>query len=349
MIERKPYLQKLTDSSATIVLTSATSTLSIRVQRPDGSEPQQATPAVDNSAAPSQGKQYVLETANLRPGTLYCYQVLESSSTAAEIVFRGGFRSAPAMDATVRFSAFGDLGKASSDQSAVLEALKSVRSDFLLVMGDVAYDSGTLTQFESYFFDVYEDVLALVPVFPASGNHDYQTRNGAIFREVFVLPSAGVSEGDERWFSFDWGPVHVAVLDTQVMFEEQVAWLREDLSATDRAWKIVSMHKPAYSSGSHGSDASVREIFVPVFREQGVHLVLAGHDHNYERTYKTDGVVYVVSGGGGRGTRPVGSSVFTAFAARVAHFVYLVADPMSLTLHAIDATGQEFDTLRLEQ
>jgi 3',5'-cyclic AMP phosphodiesterase CpdA len=152
----------------------------------------------------------------------------------------------------------------------VYEALKSVHSDFLLVTGDLAYDNGTLRQFEYYFFDIYKDLLALVPVFPASGNHDYQTRDGAVFREVFVLPEVSMSEGEERWYSFDWGPVHVAVLDTQVMLETQAEWLREDLDATDLPWKIVSLHKPSYSSGSHGSDDSMREIFGPVFRDHGV-------------------------------------------------------------------------------
>jgi hypothetical protein len=349
LMQRNPYLQNVTQDSATVVLASTSKTLEILVRRPDGSEAQRARLVADDSAAPSVGKQYAATTTNLRPGTLYCYDVLDGAGADAAVVFRGALCSAPAIDATVQFSAFGDLGKGSPDQFAVYEALKSVHSDFLLVTGDLAYDNGTLRQFEYYFFDIYKDLLALVPVFPASGNHDYQTRDGAVFREVFVLPEVSMSEGEERWYSFDWGPVHVAVLDTQVMLETQAEWLREDLDATDLPWKIVSLHKPSYSSGSHGSDDSMREIFGPVFRDHGVQLVLAGHDHHYERTFKTEGVVHVVTGGGGRGTRPVGSSSFTAFAAQVAHFVHLVADSNTLTLHAIDATGQEFDTLRLEQ
>lgn len=342
---RAPYLQGVDATRATIVWTSESSALALRVRLPDGSESQSKQPVVDSSASPKKGRQYLAELTGLSAGTLYCYELQEGAAT----IYSGGFRTAPNAEATVRFSAFGDLGKDSPDQHAVLKFLKTFDSEFLLVMGDVAYDKGTRAQFESYFFGVYADLLSLVPVFPASGNHDYATNDAAAFREVFVLPTHDLEEGRERWYSFDWGPVHVAVLDTQVMLTKQAAWLREDLASSALPWKIVVMHKPPYSSGAHGSDESVRDLLVPVFREAKVHLVLAGHDHNYERTYVTDGVHYVVSGGGGRGTRDVRSSVFTAYAAKVAHFVYLVADPSSLTLHAIDATGQEFDTLKIEQ
>ena len=76
-------------------------------------------------------------------------------------------------------------------------------------------------------------------------------------------------------------------------------------------------------------------------------LVIAGHDHNYERTKPQNGVTYLVTGGAGRGTRSVGESSFTAFAERVAHFTYFVLEGDELTLYAIDASGEVFDTARL--
>ena len=54
-----------------------------------------------------------------------------------------------------------------------------------------------------------------------------------------------------------------------------------------------------------------------------------------------------MSGGGGRGTRAVGQSSFTAVSEAVIHFVYVTVVGSELTLHAIDGTGQEFDSLRL--
>ena len=73
--------------------------------------------------------------------------------------------------------------------------------------------------------------------------------------------------------------------------------------------------------------------------------MLAGHDHNYERMKTQNGVDYVVTGGGGRGTRPVGTSSFTAFSAEVIHFVLLDVGKDELVMHAVDGTGKTFDSL----
>ena len=43
------------------------------------------------------------------------------------------------------------------------------------------------------------------------------------------------------------------------------------------------MHHPAYSCGGYLGDARVRNRLVPVFEQREVDLVLAGHDHNYQR------------------------------------------------------------------
>ena len=54
------------------------------------------------------------------------------------------------------------------------------------------------------------------------------------------------------------------------------------------------MHRPPFSSGKHGGHEATLEAFVPLFEEYGVDLVLAGHDHNYERTESIGGVTYIV-------------------------------------------------------
>jgi acid phosphatase type 7 len=109
----------------------------------------------------------------------------------------------------------------------------------------------------------------------------------------------------------------------------------------------VYLHRPPFSSGEHGSNLAVREAFVPLFERHRVPLVFAGHDHDYERTIAINGVTYVVTGGGGRGTRPVGASPFTAFSESTLHFIAASVSDSALVLHAIDATGQTFDSLQL--
>src|SRR5690606_58462 len=108
-------------------------------------------------------------------------------------------------------------------------------------------------------------------------------------------------------------------------------------------------HRPPYSSGHHGSDLTIRNLFSPVLARHGVDLALFGHEHHYERTNCIDGVTYIITGGGGRGTRPVDTSDFTAVASQVAHFLYVEVEDRTLTVHAIDGSGQEFDNLKLEK
>src|SRR5204863_5750972 len=95
---------------------------------------------------------------------------------------------------------------------------------------------------------------------PAPGNHEYHTAAAAPFRAVFALPGTS----GERWYSYDWGRIHLAALDTESDYATQASWLDEDLAATALPWKIVYFHKPPYSSGAHGSDRSLRGALAPV-------------------------------------------------------------------------------------
>jgi hypothetical protein len=105
------------------------------------------------------------------------------------------------------------------------------------------------------------------------------------------------------------------------------------------------MHRPPYSSGEHGSDLKLRALLAPVMEKHHEQLVLAGHDHNYERMKPQNGIQYVVTGGGGKGTRPVGSSSFTALGVDVIHMLDIEVGSDSLVVHAIDGVGKEFDSV----
>ena len=344
---RWPYLQKVQpDGFELLWTTEARHHFTVIVTEPDGRTITTATAVRDRNASPPESAlQYVAALDDLPADTLLCYQVVAEGRVWTRPT---GVRTAPRdPDASVRFVAMGDLGKRSPDQLAVARQLRDVQFDFMLLTGDIAYDKGKRVELEQYFFDVYPDILATVPAFPASGNHDYRTEDAAPFREAFSLFDNGAPHGLDRWYSFDWGPVHVVVLDTEIADETQVRWLDRDLSDHDRPWTIAVQHRPAYSSGHHGSDDRARELFAPVFERHGVPLVLTGHDHHYERSRPIRGVVHVVTGGGGRGTRRTGRSDFTAVSARVAHFVWLEADASTLRMVAVDATGHEFDSLLL--
>jgi len=348
-LRRYPYLQQVTRSQAQLLWTAASPRPgAVRVWKGE-QQVADAAATVDTSAPLKGATQFVARFDGLEPATTYCYELLGPDGTLW--VGKTSLQTAPTPGdpGPIRIAAMGDAGSSGPDQFAVLEQLETVEMDLLLIAGDVAYDSGKLAEFERNVFGVYRELLRRVPLFPASGNHDYKTDDAKPFRQVFSLPENGGEAGRERWYSFDWGDVHVVVLDTEKIDDRQIAWAEADLAAAASRWTIVLSHRPPFSGGSHGDDREVQEAFLPMFVRHGVDLVLSGHDHHYERSRAIDGVVYVVTGGGGRGTRDVGQSDTAVFAERVAHFVYLQVEGDRLELHAIDARGNVFDSTRIDK
>jgi hypothetical protein len=305
---------------------------------------------------------------HLTPSTGYCYRLLAGRG---RIEGPFGFRTAPsaALDASVSQAVhvlvLGDSGGGGGDQRAVRAAMERTRGryhfDLMVHLGDLAYERGRPIELEDRFFTPYRDWLAHMPVFPVAGNHEHLTADAAPFRQAFMLPDNGGRDGAERWYSFDWGPAHFAALDTEHLDGPlgiaQARWLAEDLSAHPNQWLVVYGHRPAYSSGVHGSTAALQQRFAPIFERYDVALVLAGHDHDYERSVPLrggrpehrHGVTYVVSGGGGRGTTSVGRSEVTVHSEEVLHFVELVVERRRLRAVAVDASGKPFDSFELSR
>jgi acid phosphatase type 7 len=345
-LKRQPYLQQLTSASVEILWTALpeTAPTTLVVTAGDGGPVATIAGTRDETAWPVEGASlFAAKVSGLQAETSYCYELRTDTGT---VLARSGFQTAPEVGAQrpVRFIAFGDSGNGSEDQRAVFAQMRTVPFDFVIHTGDIAYSSGRRTELEHTFFDIYGSVLDGTAVFPVSGNHEYDTEGAAPFREVFSLPENGGPLGRERWYSFDWGPVHFVALDTERTGPEQAAWLDADLGANRLPWTIVLGHKPPFSSGEHGNDGPSQKYFVPLFEKHYVPLVLNGHDHDYERSLPQNGVTYVVTGGGGTGTRPVGTSFFTAFSESVIHFVYVTIEGDTLALHAIDGMGTEFDS-----
>jgi 3',5'-cyclic AMP phosphodiesterase CpdA len=125
------------------------------------------------------------------------------------------------------------------------------------------------------------------------------------------------------WWSRTFGDLLVVGLDSnQPDNLDQRAWLERTLRSSAARWKLVALHHPPYSAGYQGSDTAVREAFVPLFERYGVQLVLSGHEHDYQRSRKINGVTYVISGAAS-GTRRTGEADFTAESFSWHHFVEL--------------------------
>ncbi len=342
-VGRAPYIQRLSSSGARVLWTASGDPDDIRLARPEISSATASTAipsaVVDGAFDPSGAPEYRATAGSLEADQIYCY-TLEAGGTP--ITEPAGFRTAPlaGSGARVTFAAFGDSGHGGADQMAILDQLETVPFRLMIHTGDIAYEDGTLSEFEHNYFDVYAPLLRSFAMFPAIGNHD----SSKVFRQVYDLPRVD----GHNWYSFDHGDVHFVALDTNDMSDEQAAWLDADLSDNVLEWTVVYGHHPPYSSGEHGSSGTFQRLFGPILEAHAVDLVLSGHDHDYERIAPQGGVHYVVTGGGGRGTRSVGTSAFTEFSEQVLHFVFVEVEGNRLLLHAIDAEGTEFDQLLIE-
>jgi hypothetical protein len=313
-LPRQPYLQSVGQTSAVVAFrTNVSCTPFVRYGL--------GTDVSKTATASAAGWRHGVKLTGLTPGRTHSYVVEACGSVSGVRQFRAG---QPPTTPSLRFTAMGDFGTGGLKQQEVVDrlALPGNAGELLLALGDNAYSSGTEQEFQDRMFTPMAALLRRVPLFPSMGNHEYQTNQGQPYLDNFYLP-ANNPTGTERYYSFDWGPVHFVALDSNCVIglassdrctlSGQKSWLAQDLAATRQPWKVIFFHHPPWSSGAHGSQLTVRREFAPLFEQYGVDLVLTGHDHNYERSKPmkgegvaasgTRGVTYVVVGSGGANLR----------------------------------------------
>ena len=210
--------------------------------------------------------------------------------------------------------------------------------DALILLGDIIYPNGDSALTSASITKLFAGTLDSAKLIPALGNHDVQSRE-----QRDILSKLGRSSS---WYAEQVGPVRVLALDSnQVGNKQQLAWLRDELAKKQEpdTWTIAAMHHPAYSAGDHGSTKSVQRLWVPLFEQAGMRLVLAGHDHDYQRSKPLNNITYIVSGGGAK-LRGVGHASFTEFSKSVYHFVDLEVYKDRLEGRAIGHDGEVIDS-----
>lgn len=233
----------------------------------------------------------------LKPETEYLYRVRNGTTVSAE--YR--FRTAPEPDSAFVTAWWGDSHAGTTTLRKHVENLLRHSPDLICVAGDMVNNGNSLSEWHNYWFKPLEhrDAAQTTPVVFARGNHDGEH---ALAYAYSALP------GNESWFAFDYGNTRFIFLDSEAdgsVSPEQLVWLRSELArpATQRAaFRVVCFHKPPWSQfwngGGHTQEPFVINEWVPLFRSRGVDLVICGHEHAYTRG-TMNGVVYVVSGGGG--------------------------------------------------
>jgi acid phosphatase type 7 len=302
---------------------------------------------------------YEAKLQKLKPGVQYTYRVFvdDEPLTTESLTFR------TAGTAAFRFVAFGDSGMGSEAQAKLANLMLSQNAKVVLHTGDLVYPTGTYERYERLYFEYYRDIMKEIPFYPCPGNHDYYEFHCGPYRAMHSLPNETVVPSDSgRYYSYDWGNAHFISLDSNDSLLEaaegrgkMLEWLEKDLQATDKFWRIVYLHHPAYSVGFHKDELEcklVRQYIAPLMDKYAVPLVLNGHEHSYQRSQAIkngkiaasgDGTVYVTTGGGGADLHEVGAADYAAVAISRHHYLSCDVSGARLHLEAVDVTGEILD------
>jgi 3',5'-cyclic AMP phosphodiesterase CpdA len=209
-------------------------------------------------------------------------------------------------DRSTVIAAVGDGPDGGPGAAAVGELIGTWDPSLLVYLGDV-YDDGLPDEFDNW----YE--AALGPLYgitmPVLGNHELEHGEAKGYFSYWGDPP--------QYYAADAGDWRVIVLDSSSSANQlmpgstQYEWLAGELAAHANNCTIVSLHHPAFSIGPNGDTEQLRAVW-ELIAENGVEIVLAGHDHDYQRWEPLDaagmpssvGTTQFVVGTGGHGIRP---------------------------------------------
>jgi hypothetical protein len=226
--------------------------------------------------------------------------------------------------------------------------------------GDNAYPAGLDRDFVRCFAPSWGDRKKRIMkvLRPAIGNHDYQSQYGAAYYRYFGSRAGPAFKG---YYSYDLGDWHIIALNSEIAAQGglsdrsgQEDWLKKDLRDHSKLCTAAYFHRPLYSSGAHGASPIMSRIYT-ILTEGGVDLVLAGHEHHYERFLpmnaagavdSLNGMEQIIVGTGGGSLTGIRSRIMPGSAVRIqGHWGVLIATlgKEEYRTSFLDVNGQVWD------
>jgi len=247
-----------------------------------------------------------------------------------------------------------------------------IKPQALLMLGDNWY--GELgggvhsLRWKTQFEEMYPAEAFDCPAYAILGNHDYQRWPESKVDAELDYARMGKTRWTmpARWYRFEFPAKNplmtVIALDSNMPFADgsssrgrdftltpqqqtdQLAWLTTELKRRRTTPFLVVMgHHPVYSDGKHGDHPVLIRDWDPLFREHGVHLYLAGHDHDMQHLeFEHHPTSFFLSGGGGADLYDlkIDPSKRGPYAQKVYGFSHLSVTPKQLTLRHLDSSGR---------
>lgn len=234
----------------------------------------------------------------------------------------------------------GDISPRSNNgaQMKTSDLINAINPAVVLTFGDNQYPDGILSDFNTYYNPSWGRFKSKTR--PSLGNHDYHTAGAAGYFDYFNGVGINTGLAGERgkgYYSFNVGSWHLIALNSEVMSSTQNTWLQADLAANQNtACVLAYWHHPRFSSGATHGSSTRSAPFWDLLYQSKADVVLAGHDHLYERfapqtptgaADATRGIRQFTVGTGGAGLYPFGSPLANSQARFSTHGV------LKMTLH----------------
>ena len=243
----------------------------------------------------------------LKPNKKYEYMVFVGNNYTKPLVSAiYSFKTFSKTPQKIVFDVYGDTRSYEKKHKEVVVAMAKTTPDFVINTGDLV-EKGNYEKDWIKFFWALEPLAPYTAYYPSLGNHEY---NNIFYYRAFDLPNGG-GDYNRRWYSFDYGSVHFTIIDSNISpndtaFKTQINWLKNDLSSTNKVFKIVFFHHPFWTtSQQYGPMEENKEngnelikYWMPILKQYKVDAVMNGHIHAYER-YEKDGIMFITTGGGG--------------------------------------------------
>lgn len=246
----------------------------------------------------------------LVPGEEVSYRVGSGNSWSDEYTFT------PIDQTNKHFEwiSIADHGDSSEGMDVSEAIIADSEARLVTISGDISYADGEQSAWDDWF-NVQQDSMTVIPWITGVGNHENEPGYGFTPYE-HRFDSDGQIESETFWYSRQIPGVHMVFMSTEHDYNPgsaQYAWLEQELGSIDREatpFLIVYGHSPMYSSNSyHGSEVELRTAVEKLYVDYGVDLVIAGHDHFYERTWPVSAEVVMDTGNGfdrfSRGEGPI--------------------------------------------
>lgn len=237
---------------------------------------------------------------------------------------------------------YGDSRSGHSTHRKIVGDILALHPELVLHTGDLVSNGDAPSEWR-IFDDITAPLRKVAAFYSVLGNHD----KGGEATYFAILPQL---QG-RLWLALERRGVQFLLLDSYAPLgpdDEQRRWLVAQLEnrPAGTLFTVVVMHEPVFSSGPHGPMKRADEM-AKLFEENGVDLVFAGHDHDYEHSI-CRGVHYVVTGGGGAPLySPFRDNQFSKRFEREHHYVALSIDGDALAVEAFDVDNNKFDSFTI--